>query len=66
MMLSVGRRLKRVFPDADVRLPVGGPFSIAFNLRGINDLCLDAALCPDDLQRCLCAWPRIKRRCAVP
>ena len=49
MMLSVGQRLKREFPEADVRLPVGGPFSIAFNLRGINDLCMDAALCPEKL-----------------
>ena len=53
MMLSVGQRLKREFPEADVRLPVGGPFSIAFNLRGINDLCLDAALYPEELARML-------------
>ena len=51
MVLAVGRRLKREFPDADVRLPVAGPFSIAFNLRGINDLCLDAALRPDDTRQ---------------
>lgn len=49
MMLAVGQRLKREFPEADVRLPVGGPFSIAFNLRGINELCLDAALHPQQL-----------------
>lgn len=53
MVLDVGRRLKREFPDADVRLPVAGPFSIAFNLRGINDLCLDAALRPEDTGRML-------------
>jgi uroporphyrinogen decarboxylase len=53
MMLAVGQRLKREFPEADVRLPVGGPFSIAFNLRGINDLCLDAALRPELLARML-------------
>jgi uroporphyrinogen decarboxylase len=53
MMLSVGQRLKREFPGADVRLPVGGPFSIAFNLRGINHLCLDAALHPEKLARLL-------------
>ena len=53
MMLSVGQRLRREFPDADVRLPVGGPFSIAFNLRGINDLCLDAALAPEELAKML-------------
>ncbi len=48
MVLSVGRRLKREFPDADVRIPVAGPFSIAFNLLGINQLCIDAALRPDE------------------
>ncbi len=53
MVLSVGQRLKREFPEADVRIPVAGPFSIAFNLRGINDLCLDAALRPDDTARLL-------------
>jgi uroporphyrinogen decarboxylase len=53
MLLDVGRRLKHEFPEADVRLPVGGPFSIAFNLRGINDLCMDAALRPEDLARML-------------
>jgi uroporphyrinogen decarboxylase len=53
MMLAVGRRLKRDFPEADVRLPVGGPFSIAFNLRGINNLCLDAALNPEELAKML-------------
>ncbi len=53
MMLAVAQRLRREFPDADVRLPVGGPFSIAFNLRGINDLCLDAALYPEELAKML-------------
>lgn len=47
MVLGVAQRLKREFPEADVRIPVAGPFSIAFNLRGINDLCLDSALYPD-------------------
>jgi uroporphyrinogen decarboxylase len=53
MMLSVAQRLRREFPDADVRLPVGGPFSIAFNLRGINGLCLDAADRPEALAKML-------------
>lgn len=53
MVLAVAQRLKRTFPDADVRIPVAGPFSIAFNLRGINDLCLDAALRPEDTARML-------------
>lgn len=49
MVIAVARRLAGEFPEADVRIPVAGPFSIAFNLRGINELCLDAALHPDKL-----------------
>jgi uroporphyrinogen decarboxylase len=52
-VLEVGQRLKREFPEADVRIPVAGPFSIAFNLRGINGLCEDAALRPEDTARLL-------------
>jgi len=48
MVIGVAQRLKREFPDADVRLPVAGPFSIAFNLRGISNLCEDAILRPED------------------
>jgi uroporphyrinogen decarboxylase len=46
MSIAVARRLKREFPQADVRVPVAGPFSIAFNLRGITSLCEDVALRP--------------------
>jgi uroporphyrinogen decarboxylase len=53
MVLSVAQRLKREFPDADVRIPVAGPFSIAFNLRGINGLCMDIALRPEETARLL-------------
>jgi len=53
MAIDVGRRLKKALPEADVRIPVAGPFSIAFNLRGINDLCLDVALEPDRVARFL-------------
>lgn len=48
MALDVGRRLKAEFPGADVRVPVAGPFSIAFNLRGISQLCEDSALRPEE------------------
>jgi uroporphyrinogen decarboxylase len=47
MILAVGRRLKKEFPEADVRIPVAGPFSVAFNLCGINALCEDVADRPD-------------------
>jgi len=47
MVIGVGQRLKRELPEADVRVPVAGPFSIAFNLLGINALCENAALEPE-------------------
>jgi len=53
MVIAVGQRLKRELPEADVRIPVAGPFSIAFNLRGINGLCEDSALFPDETARVL-------------
>lgn len=53
MVLAVGQRLKREFPEADVRIPVAGPFSIAFNLRGITRLCEDAILRPEATARLL-------------
>src|SRR5512137_1787146 len=53
MLIQVGQRLKREFPDADVRIPVAGPFSIAFNLRGISSLCEDAIERPDATGRML-------------
>lgn len=53
MLIDVGQRLKREFPEADVRIPVAGPFSIAFNLRGIGHLCEDAILRPVDTARFL-------------
>jgi uroporphyrinogen decarboxylase len=47
MVIAVGRRLKKEFPGADVRIPVAGPFSVAFNLRGISDLCEDIITEPE-------------------
>lgn len=53
MIIDVGRRLKSALPEADVRIPIAGPFSIAFNLRGINQLCEDVADRPADVARWL-------------
>jgi uroporphyrinogen-III decarboxylase len=47
MIIDVGRRLKAALPEADVRIPIAGPFSIAFNLLGIGALCEQAALEPE-------------------
>ena len=46
MLINVGQRLKSEFPNADIRIPVAGPFSIAFNLRGISNLCEDVIMRP--------------------
>lgn len=53
MVIDVGNRLARELPEAEVRIPVGGPFSIAVNLRGITGLCEDLALEPDKVGRWL-------------
>jgi uroporphyrinogen decarboxylase len=53
MVIGVGQRLKQALPEADVRIPVAGPFSVAFNLRGITGLCEDVALRPGDVARWL-------------
>ncbi len=47
MVLDTARRLREALPEAEVRVPVAGPFSVAFNLLGINQLCLEAALRPE-------------------
>ncbi len=49
MAIEAGQRLANDLPEVDVRIPVAGPFSIAFNLRGIGNLCEDVALRPDDV-----------------
>ena len=53
MVIEVGKRLAKALPEADVKIPVSGPFSIAFNLRGITNLCMDVATRPDDVARFL-------------
>lgn len=53
MVIEVGRRLQAALPEADVRIPVAGPFSIGINLRGIGGLCEDAALRPVAVARFL-------------
>ena len=47
MQIDVARRLRDTFPEADIRVPVAGPFSIASNLVGFETLILDSALKPD-------------------
>jgi uroporphyrinogen decarboxylase len=47
MVLEVGQCLKEKLPEADVRIPVSGPFSIASNLLGFDSLLLEAFMYPE-------------------
>lgn len=47
MVLAVGRQLARQLPQAEVRIPVSGPFSIAANLMGMEALAMAAATRPE-------------------
>ena len=53
MVIGVGQRLKKEFPQAEVRIPVAGPFSIAFNLVGISHLVECAAERPEETREFL-------------
>lgn len=46
MAIAVGRRLRSAFPEAEVRIPVAGPFSVAANVLGLDLLLCEAALRP--------------------
>jgi len=52
-VLDTAARLQGTYPDADVRVPVSGPFSIAQSLVGLEPLMLAAALDPGPLRRLL-------------
>lgn len=47
MVLAVGRQLARQLPEADVRIPVSGPFSIAAGLLGMEALAMSACKSPE-------------------
>jgi uroporphyrinogen-III decarboxylase len=53
MQLAVARRLKDTFPEAVIRVPVAGPFSIASNLVGFERLIPDCALEPETAAKAL-------------
>jgi len=46
MVIEVAGRLARRFPEADVRVPLSGPFSIAANLVGFETLLCEALTRP--------------------
>ena len=47
MEIDVAARLAREFPETQVRVPVSGPFSIASNLVGFENLLCDVATDPE-------------------
>jgi uroporphyrinogen decarboxylase len=53
MIFDVAERLKREFPEAQVAVPVDGPFSIASALVGFDQLLCDAAENPDAVRDAL-------------
>ncbi|MDZ7264874.1 MAG: hypothetical protein ONB16_09845 [candidate division KSB1 bacterium] len=46
MVISVGEKLKREFPEARVSIPISGPFSIASNLLGLENLLTEMIVDP--------------------
>ena len=48
MILDVARRLSAELPEADIRVPMAGPFSIASSLLGIEQLLCEALTRPDE------------------
>lgn len=53
MVLSAARRIAREFPEADVRIPMAGPMSIASNLLGIEPLLMEIATRPESAREAL-------------
>ncbi len=53
MVIETGRRLARALPDADIRIPVSGPFSLACNLVGFDRLLCDVIDEPLTVRRAL-------------
>jgi uroporphyrinogen decarboxylase len=53
MQIRVAARLAREFPETQVRVPVSGPFSIASNLVGFQNLLCDVATDPDQVAAAL-------------
>jgi len=47
MVIEAGRRLRLEFPEADVRVPLSGPFSIASSLVGLDALLCEVLTEPD-------------------
>ncbi len=53
MVMEIGTRLTKAVPEADVRIPVSGPFSIASNLVRFETLLLEILTMPDNVLKAL-------------
>jgi uroporphyrinogen decarboxylase len=53
VQIQVAKRLMETFPEAIVRVPISGPFSIACNLLGFDRVMLEVADRPDHVREAL-------------
>lgn len=53
LLIEVAKRLRDRFPEADIRVPVSGPFSIASNLCGFDNLLMDCITDPPMVARAM-------------
>ncbi len=53
VVIQAGERIKDEFPEADVRIPVSGPFSVAQNLLGLDQLLVEVIAHPDKVREFL-------------
>ena len=53
MVVKTGKRLASAFPEADVRIPLSGPFSLACNLVGFDRLLCDLLDDPASVEEAL-------------
>ena len=53
LIVEAGKRVAQRCPAADVRIPLSGPFSIATNLMGIENLLCDITMNPDKVRQAL-------------
>jgi len=53
MVMEAAKRVAGEYPEADVRIPLGGPFSIAANLMGFESLLCEVQSHPDSVIKVL-------------
>ncbi|MFH1717112.1 MAG: uroporphyrinogen decarboxylase family protein [Planctomycetota bacterium] len=53
MVMEAARRVADECPEADVRIPLGGPFSVAANLMGFENLLCEIQTNPESVVRAL-------------